>query len=341
MRYHLGANRREVIMNAHGMRALAALAGALALMSCGTVAAQAQAYPTKTIKLIVPFGPGGPTDLAARTVSQVVQAGLGQSVVIENRPGAGGATGTKSLTTADADGYTLLIGTSATLGVVPALVKSPGYDPAKSFAPVAKISDSTTVMIAPNSFPPNSIRELIAYAKANPGKLSYASAGHGNQTQLAAELLLARAGIKAVHVPYKSGAEMVTAVLGEQVQMSFPDISILLALIKEKKLKALAVTSAARHPQLPDVPTMAESGISDYVTTFWTGVVAPAGTPADVVSKLNGAINSGLKTDAVRDSLARVGAQAAPGTPQQFGSFIEAEARKWAAIAKTSGLEPQ
>ena len=199
----------------------------------------------------------------------------------------------------------MLIGTSATLGVVPALVKNPGYDPVKSFAPVAKISDSTTILVVPPNFPANSVAELVAYAKANPGKLSYASAGHGNQTQLAAELLLARAGIKAVHVPYKSGAEMVTAVLSEQVQMTFPDISILLGLIQDKKIKALAVTSAARHPQLPDVPTMAESGIADYVTTFWTGVIVPAGTPPDIVNKLNAAINDGLKSPSVADSLGR------------------------------------
>ena len=267
--------------------------------------AHAQAYPTKTIKLVVPFGPGGPTDVAARVVAQVVQSGLGQSVVIENRPGAGGATGTKSVAAAEPDGYTMLIGTSATLGVVPALVKNPGYDPIKSFAPVAKISDSTTVLVVPPSFPANSIAELVAYAKANPGKLSYASAGHGNQTQLAAELLLARAGIKAVHVPYKSGAEMVTAVLGEQVQMTFPDISILLPLIQEKKIKALAVTSATRHPQLPDVPTMAESGIADYVTTFWTGVVAPAGTPA------------GHRRQAQRRDQRRVEVAAGAGQPRQ------------------------
>jgi tripartite-type tricarboxylate transporter receptor subunit TctC len=301
----------------------------------------AQAYPSKTIKLVVPFGPGGPTDLAARVVVQVVQSGLGQSVVIENRPGAGGATGTKSVATADPDGYTMLIGTSATLGVVPALVKSPGYDPVKSFAPVAKLADSTTVLVVPPSFPPISIAELIAYAKGNPGKLSYASAGYGNQTQLAAELLLARAGIKAVHVPYKSGAEMVTAVLGGQVQMTFPDISILLGLIQEKKLKALAVTSATRHPQLPNVPTMAESGIADYVTTFWTGVIAPAGTPVDIVGKLNAAINDGLKSPQVYDSLVKAGAQPAPGSPQDFANFIVAEARKWSAIAQTAGIDPQ
>jgi tripartite-type tricarboxylate transporter receptor subunit TctC len=312
-----------------------------AVLALGVVAPaplHAQSYPSKPIKLVVPFGPGGPTDLAARVVSQIVPAALGQSVVIENRPGAGGGTGTKSVAGAEPDGYTLLIGTSATLGVVPALQKNPGFDPVKSFAAVAKLSDSTTVLVVPPGFPANTIAELVAYAKANPGKLSYASAGHGNQTQLAAELMLVRAGIKAVHVPYKSGAEMVTAVLGEQVHMTFPDISILLALIKEKKLKALAVTSGSRHPLLPDVPTMAASGIADYVTTFWTGVVAPAGTPANVVGALNSAIANGLRTPQMQETFARFGAQPAPGTPQDFADFIAAEQRKWATIARTAGI---
>ena len=309
----------------------------LIALAVGANTAQAQSYPTKTIKLVVPFGPGGPTDVSARLVSQMVQS-LGQNVVIENRPGAGGATGTKSVATSDPDGYTLLIGTSATLGVVPALVKNPGYDPIKSFAAIAKVLDSTTILVVHPSFPANSVLELIAYAKANPGKLSYASAGAGNQTQLAAELLLARAGIKAVHVPYKSGAEMVTAVLSEQVQMTFPDVSILLPLLAEKRLKALAVTSAARHPQLPNVPTMTESGIADYVTTFWTGVIAPAGTPTAIVDALNGAISSGLKSPQAQETFARVGAVPAPGSPQDFASFIEAETQKWRAIAKTAGI---
>src|SRR6188472_920576 len=197
----------------------------------------AQPYPTKTIKLVVPFGPGGPTDVAARVISQVVQSGLGQNVVIENRPGAGGATGTKSVATAEPDGYTMLIGTSATLGVVPALVKNPGYDPVKSFTPVAKIADSTLVLVVPANFPANSVQEFVAHAKANPGKLSFASAGVGNQTQLLAELFKSKAGLDIVHVPYKSGAEMVTAILGGQVQMAFPDVSILIPLIREGKLK--------------------------------------------------------------------------------------------------------
>jgi tripartite-type tricarboxylate transporter receptor subunit TctC len=299
---------------------------------------RAQVYPGKTIKLVVPFGPGGPTDVSARLVSQVVQSALGQSVVIENRPGAGGATGTKSVAAADPDGYTLLIGTRATLGVVPALMKSPGYDPIKSFVPVAKVADSTLVLVAPASFPADTVQAFVAHAKQNPGKLSYASAGAGNQTQLLAELFKSKAGIDVQHVPYKSGAEMVTAVLGEQVQMGFPDISILLPLIRERKLKALAVTSAARHPQLPDVPTMVESGIADFIMTFWTGVIAPAGTPASVVDRLNAAINHGLKSEGMRETLAKVGATTNPGSPQDFGRFIAAETAKWAAVAKTAGI---
>jgi len=311
----------------------------LLVPAVGTVTrAETQSYPTRTIKLVVPFGPGGPTDVSARIVAQVVQSGLGPSVVIENRPGSGGAIGTKSVANAEPDGATLLIGTSATLGVVPALMKNPGYDPIKSFAPVAKVADSTLVLVVPATFPANSVQEFVAYAKANPGRLSFASAGVGNQTQLLAELFKSKAGLDIVHVPYKSGAEMVTAILGEQVQMAFPDVSILIPLIREGKLKALAVTSASRHPQLPDVPTMIESGIPDYIMTFWSGVVAPAGVPAEIVNRLNTAINDGLTSASVRENLAKVGSQASPGTPQEFADFIAAETKKWSAVAKMAGI---
>ena len=320
------------------LRSLLALTCLLVPAVATVTRAETQSYPTRTIKLVVPFGPGGPTDVSARIVAQVVQSGLGPSVVIENRPGAGGAIGTKSVANAEPDGATLLIGTSATLGVVPALMKNPGYDPIKSFAPVAKVADSTLVLVVPATFPANSVQEFVAYAKANPGRLSFASAGVGNQTQLLAELFKSKAGLDIVHVPYKSGAEMVTAILGEQVQMAFPDVSILIPLIREGKLKALAVTSASRHPQLPDVPTMIESGIPDYIMTFWSGVVAPAGVPADIVNRLNTAINDGLTSASVRENLAKVGSQASPGTPQEFADFIAAETKKWSAVAKMAGI---
>jgi len=316
--------------------AVPAMLVALALGGSGPL--HAQGWPSRTIKLVVPFGPGGPTDVSARLVAQIVQQDLGATIVVENRPGAGGATGSKSVANAEADGYTLLVGTSATLAVVPALVKNPGYDPIASFAPVAKVADSTLVMIVPAKFPANSVQDFIAYAKANPDKLSYASAGAGNQTQLLAELFKAKAGIEAVHVPYKSGAEMVTAVLSEQVQLSFPDISILIPLIRDGKVKALAVTSPQRHPQLPDVPTMAESGIADFVLTFWSGVVAPAGTPAAIVEKLNAAIDAGLRTPQIQQTLAGIGAQTTPGSPQDFARFIASETVKWRGVAKTAGV---
>jgi tripartite-type tricarboxylate transporter receptor subunit TctC len=320
------------------LRSLLALTCLLVPALGAVTRAETQPYPARTIKLVVPFGPGGPTDVSARIVAQVVQSGLGPSVVIENRPGAGGAIGTKSVANAEPDGATLLIGTSATLGVVPALMKHPGYDPIKSFATVAKVADTPLVMVVPATFPANSVQEFVAYAKANPGRLSFASAGVGNQTQLLAELFKSKAGLDIVHVPYKSGAEMVTAILGEQVQMAFPDVSILIPLIREGKLKALAVTSASRHPQLPDVPTMIESGIPDYIMTFWSGVVAPAGVPAEIVNRLNTAINDGLTSASVRENLAKVGSQASPGTPQEFADFIAAETKKWSAVAKMAGI---
>jgi tripartite-type tricarboxylate transporter receptor subunit TctC len=300
----------------------------------------AQGYPTKSIKLVVPFGPGGPTDVAARLASQIIQSSLGQSVIIENRPGAGGAIGTRSVAAADPDGYTLLLGTVATLGALPAVVKNPGFDPVQSFASVAKLTESTAVLVVPPSLPANTIGELIALAKANPGKLNFASAGIGNQTHLNAEVFKARAGIDIVHVPYKSGAEMVTATLSNQVQISFTDISILLPLIKDGKLKPLAVTAPRRHPSLPEVPTLIESRIN-HVATFWTGVVAPAGTPPDIVNALNGSINSGLMTASVRETLERVGAAPSPISPPEFRAFIAAELQKWKDALLAAGITPE
>jgi tripartite-type tricarboxylate transporter receptor subunit TctC len=301
----------------------------------------AQSYPAKTIRLIVPFGPGGPTDLAARLASQFVQAELGRSVVIENRPGAGGATGTRAVATADPDGYTLLLGTVATLGALPAALKDPGFDPNLSFAPIAKLTESTAILVAPNELPANTVGELVSYAKANPGKLNYASAGTGNQTHLNAEVFRAKVGIDMVHVPYKSGAEMVTAVLTNQAQVAFLDISILLPLIQEGKLKALAVTAARRHPALPNVPTMAESGVANYVATFWTGVLAPAATSPAIVATLNKVINAGLNTDAVRQSLERTGAAASPISPEEFKAFIAAEHQKWKDAVLLAGIKAE
>lgn len=317
----------------------------IAALACGAMFGigqlRADDFPSKAVKVIVPVGPGGPTDIVARLVAQVMQPALGTSVVVENRPGAAGATGTKFVAGAEPDGYTLLVGTVATLGVIPALIANPGYDPVKSFTPVAKVAESSLALAVPADLPVTSVAELAAYARANPGKLSYASVGAGNITHLLAELFKAKAGDDLVHVPYKSGAEMITALLGGQVQMAFPDVSILVPMVREGKLKALAVTSPKRHPQLPEVPTMAESGIVDFGATFWSGLVAPAGLPRDVEAKLGSALNDGLRKPEVEASFAKIGAETTPGSPAEFASFIAAEAGKWRAIAKQAGMSPQ
>jgi tripartite-type tricarboxylate transporter receptor subunit TctC len=298
----------------------------------------AQSFPNKTIRIVVPFGPGGPADLAGRLVAQILQTELKQTVVVENKPGAGGSTGTKSVAVAEPDGYTLLLGASSTLAVVPAMMKSPGFDPEKSFVPISRVSDSATVLIVHPEFPANAIQDLVAYGKANPGKLSYASAGAGS---LEPELLNAKTRLGAIHIPYKSGGEMATAVLTGQVQFSLPDISILLGLIHDKKVKPLAVTSGKRHPQLPNVPTMEESGVPDFVTGYWTGVVAPIGTPSEIIAILNGAIVRGLKLQSVQNTLARIGSQTHPTSADDFGRFLAAERRKWVQIVKTAGIKPE
>jgi tripartite-type tricarboxylate transporter receptor subunit TctC len=314
---------------------------AAALACAATGSAHAQSYPTKPIKLIVPFGPGGPTDVAARLASRIIQDGLGQPVVIENRPGAGGATGTRSVAQSEPDGYTLLLGTVATLAAVPAVQSNPGFDPVKSFAPVSQLTASTALMIVPPSLPVSTVGEFIAYAKANPGKLNYSSAGVGNQTHLNGEVFKAKTGVDLVHVPYKSGAEMLTAVLTEQAQLTFSDISVALPLIEEKKLKALAVTTPERWPAIAHLPTMIEGGVPDFVSSFWTGVLAPAGTPADIVNKLSAAIHEGLKSQASQSVLSRIGALPRPRSPQELSDYIGSEAARWSAAVKLAGIKPE
>jgi tripartite-type tricarboxylate transporter receptor subunit TctC len=206
---------------------------------------------------------------------------------------------------------------------------------------VARVADNCNVLVVGPSFPASDVRGLVAYGKANPGKLSYSSAGFGNQTQLVAEMLMHAGGFAAVHVPYKSGAEMTTAVLGGQVDFSFPDVSLAIALTAENKLKALAVTSPTRRDGLPDVPTMIESGYPDVVATFWSGVVAPVGTPAAIVDKLNAAINAGLRSPGVATGVAKLGVEINAGSPQQFGTFIAAEQTRWAAVAAAAGIKPE
>src|SRR5262245_3968455 len=302
---------------AHILAALVIFAAVLSVDS----ATGAETYPERPIRLIVPSAPGGPTDIPARLLSQILPK-LGQPAVVENRPGAGGAIGARAVATATPDGTTLLVGNTSVLAVIPAVSASARYEPAKSFAPDAKISESYQILVVHPATPWTSVRELIADAKANPGKFNLAHTGAGGLPHLTAELFRASTGIDLVGVPYKSGGEAVTALLGGQVHCTFEAISILLPQIREGKVRALGLTSRTRTPLAPDIPTMIEAGVPDYEVTTFYGVVAPAGTPHEIVAKLNAAINEGFAADEMRAAIGKLGATLATGSASEFGTFM-------------------
>jgi tripartite-type tricarboxylate transporter receptor subunit TctC len=316
-----------------------ALVCALAIATiAGAGSAHAQPWPEKQpIRIIVPAGAGGPNDVLARLVAQQLQPALKQTVVVENRPGAGGAIGARAVATAAPDGYTLLIGNTATLAVIPAVSRKPGYDAAKNFAAVGKLIDAEQLLVVSAKLPAYSVPELIAYAKANPGKLNFSSGGVGNLTHLSGELFKLQAGIDIAHVPYKSDAESATAVVGGQVQMSFSNTALMQPLIREGKLRPLGVTSPKRRPEVPDVPAIAESLPGFAVTSFF-GVVAPAGTPRAILDRVNGVLNDGLEGGEMRNALLRLRWTPAPSSPQDFGAFITVEQMKWRTIAEKANI---
>jgi tripartite-type tricarboxylate transporter receptor subunit TctC len=314
-----------------------ALAAVAALLL--PVTAAAQDYPTRVVKLIVPAGPAGPTDVLARLLADRMTAALGQSVIVENHGGGGGAIGARAVANATPDGYTLLFGNTATLANIPAVSRSPGYDPTKNFAAIAKVMDSYQVLVVRPDFPARTVAELVAYAKQHPGKLNYGAAGLGNLTNLSGELLKLKAGIDFVSVQYKSGAEFVGAVLAGDVQLAIDNVTSLRGMVADGRLRALAVTTAARQSDLPDVPTMIEGGVPDYVVTSFFGVVAPAGTPAPIVARLNSVINASLESDILKESLRKLGAAPKVGTPEAFAAFIAAETRRWTTIADAAHIK--
>jgi tripartite-type tricarboxylate transporter receptor subunit TctC len=316
---------------------VAALVLAVGVLAGG--AAMAQPYPARPIKMIVPFPPGGPVDVAARIVAQQLPRTLGQPVIVENRPGAAGSLGAKAAASADPDGYTLMCGNISTLSVLPAVTNNRDYDPGKVFAPVAKLSQNYEVLVVHPAFPAKSVPDLVAYAKANPGKLNYGSAGVGNATHLAAELFKLKTGADLVHIPYKGASEAVTGVLGQQVDMFFGDIGGMLPLLREGTLRALAISSESRSALVPDLPTMIESGVPDYVVLTYIGVVAPAGTPASIVGKLNAAINESLAAPEVTAAFGKVGAEVRPASPQDFAAFLAAETQKWESLARSANIK--
>jgi tripartite-type tricarboxylate transporter receptor subunit TctC len=302
-------------------------------------AAQAPAYPTKPIRLVVPFPPGGATDILARDVAQRLTEAWGQQVIVDNRPGAGGNIGSELVAKSAPDGYTLEMGTVGTHAINASLYAKMPYDHVKDFVPIILVAGVPNVLEVNPSLPVNSVAELIAYAKANPGKLNFASSGNGTSIHLSGELFKVMAGVEMTHVPYKGSAPALQDLIAGQVQVMFDNLPPSLPQIKAGKLRALAVTSAARAPTLPDVPTVAEAGLPGFEASSWFGLLAPAGTPPAFVNKINTEVAAWLATPEAREKLSKQGANAASGTPEDFAKHIAAETAKWAKVVKASGAK--
>src|SRR5262249_52530715 len=318
------------------------LSGGLALgvPALGAGHAAAQSYPSRPVKIIIPFGPGGPTEFIIRLVADRLTAMLGQPFVIENRPGgAGGTIGAKSVAIAEPDGYPLLFSSPGPLVTAAAVYKNLDYDPIKSFAPIAMLIYAPQMLVVHPALPARSVAELVGYAKANPGKVTFGSSGFGTQPHILGEMLKLAAGINIVHVPYRGAGQSVTDLLAGQVQMIFETTAILLPHVEGGRLRALAVATEARSPLLPDVPTTGESGYPKIIASFWSGLLAPAGTPAAIVEKLNATANEILQSKEAQAGPARLGAQARDGARRDFAAFIAVEPPRWAAITNETGIK--
>jgi tripartite-type tricarboxylate transporter receptor subunit TctC len=322
-------------------RAAPWLACALLLLALnGTVAGAQTAYPNKPIRLLIGYPPGGATDIVARILAQKLGERLGQPVVVDNLPGAGGIIATDKVAKAAPDGYTLVLANTAH-GINPSLYKSLPYDAVASFAPVIKVADLTLVLVVNPAFPARSVGELIALARARPGELHYASSGVGQSLHLAGELLKSMAGVDIVHVPYKGSAPARADLLAGQVEMMFESAIGVLPFVQAGRLRALGVSGAQRSPALPDVPTLAEAGVAGYEASGWLGILAPAGTPPGIVASLNADLNAVLRQADMSAQLARNGADVAGGPPDQFAAFVAAEIAKWAKVVRATGLKAE
>jgi tripartite-type tricarboxylate transporter receptor subunit TctC len=308
-----------------------------ALVAALTVAgAAAQGYPAKPVKIVVPYPPGGPTDIVARVVAQKLSEQTGQQFVVDNRGGGGGNIGAEAVARSSADGYTLLVATTAH-AINRTLFKNLTYDLRKDFVPISQLTAGPLVIVANPSLPAKNVRELIAVARAKPGDLAFASSGNGQSTHLAAELFNTMAGTKMTHVPYKGSAPALTDTMGGQVSLFFDTMLSAMPHVRSGKLKALAVTSATRSPAAPDIPTVAESGLPGYEAIAWNGLLAPAGTPKEVVARLSVEVRKTLELPEIRERFAAQGFAAAWSSPEQYAAFLDNEVEKWAKVVKVSG----
>ena len=309
-----------------------------ALLPVAGPARALDAYPEKPIKIIVPAAPGSPSDVPARIASQILTSRLGQPVVVENRPGAGGGLGARIAAAAAPDGYTLLIGNSSNLAAIPAVSDSAGYDPVSSFSPIVRILEGFQILaVHPNSTW-KALKDFIADAKARPGAINYGHTGPGGLPHLAAELFMLRSGTKLTAVSYRGGGESVNAILSNSIQATFENISILRGLIEDGKLRALAAMHKNRSVLLPSVPTMAEAGIADCEANTFFGLVAPAGTPGEVIDRLNKAINEELATPAMQNAITALGSEVINNSPTQFGAYIATQTKRWSEVGKAAGV---
>lgn len=320
------------------MHALRLTLAALMLASAG---AFAQAYPGKPVRLVVPFPPSGGNDVFARLLAQKLAEAWKQQVLVENRPGGGGNVGTEFAARAAPDGYTLLLGHTGTLAINPALYAKPGYDPQRDFVPISLLASAPLVLVAYPGSGLRSVGDVVAMAKAIPGELDYASSGNGTGSHLSGELLQALAGIKLAHVPYKGTSPAITDVVGGQVPMMFSVIPTALPQIRAGRLRAIAVTGAQRMPQLPEVPTVAESGLPEFESTLAYGILAPRGTPEAVIDEIRAQIARVAATREWRERLEFEGAVPLEGTPAEFAALIRAQGEKWGKLIRASGIKPE
>ena len=317
------------------------VAAAMLGLSAAIDSAQAQNYPARAITLVIPFAPGGSTSIVGRGIADKMSELLGEKVIVDNRPGAGGTVGTKAVAKSDPDGYTLLLGYTGTLAIGPSLYKNPGYDPRKDFAPIGMIGNAPNSLVVHPSFPAKTVAELIAYAKANPDKVNFGSAGAGTASHITGEYFARAAGIKLVHIPYKGTGPALTDLLGGHIPMAFAPIPASHSNIAAGKLRALAVTSTTRSGLLPDVPTMMEAGLTGFDASLYYGLVAPAGTPRPVIDKLNKVLREALASDEVKRQLGNDGTEITPGTPEDYADFIDKDEKKWSQLVKASGVEQE
>ena len=297
-----------------------------------------QAWPSKPIRFIAPNLPGGPTDILARLIGQKLAESLGQPVIIENRAGAAGNIGTEAAAKSAPDGYTLVTGNNATFGANVSLYQRLGFDPVKDFAPVVFVATQPNILVVHPSLPVNSVKELVVFARARPGQLNYSGSGMGANAHLAAELFKSMTGTSIVHVPYKSAAPALTDLIAGQTQLMFATALSVVPHIKANRVRALGVTTAKRSRSMPELPTIAESGVPGFEASTWHGVLVPAGTPAAIIDRLNGEINRMLQQAEVRDRLGVLGAEIVGGTPKDFADHIQREIPKWAKVIKTAGV---